>query len=260
MPRREVALLAADGLRLSLGGRRVLDGISFELRKGDVLCVMGPSGCGKTSLLRSLNLLEVVESGTIFYRGSPVAFSRGRFGALKWHAPFTLQQYRTEVGMVFQGYNVWTHLTALENVAMPLRHIRGLAAKTANDRAQDFLGRVGLQHRTASYSSRLSGGEMQRLAIARTLAMEPAVLLLDEPTSSLDPELVKEVLDVIQSLARDGTTMIIVTHEIGLAKAVGSTLAFMDQGVIVERGSPSAVVGAPQSSRLRAFLDKIIPA
>jgi ABC-type polar amino acid transport system ATPase subunit len=260
VPGHEAALLAADGLRLSLGGRRVLDGVSFELREGEVLCLMGPSGCGKTSLLRSLNLLEVVESGTILYRGSPVAFSRSRFGALKWHAPFTLQQYRTEVGMVFQGYNVWTHLTALENVAMPLRQIRGLAATTANDRAQDYLARVGLQHRTTSYSSRLSGGEMQRLAIARTLAMEPAVLLLDEPTSSLDPELVQEVLDVIQNLARDGTTMIIVTHEIGLAKAVGSTLAFMDKGAIVERGSPGAVIGAPRSPRLRAFLEKIIPA
>lgn len=248
-------LLRADDLHLSLGGQDILRGVSFDLPRGEVRCIMGASGCGKSSVLRCLNFLEIPYEGSISFDGQRVGYRRNWLGRNVWNAGVSLNRYRTEVGMVFQGFNVWPHLTAVENLSMPLRRVRGIAAAAANDRARSNLDRVGLLGKAQVYPAQLSGGQLQRLAIARALATEPAVLLLDEPTSSLDPELVQEVVGVIRKLAESGMTMLIVTHEIRLATSVGQRLFFMDRGVILESGKPADLVNNPGTERLRSFLN-----
>lgn len=251
-------LLEASDLRLTLSGHPILQGVSLTLERGQVQCLMGPSGCGKTSVLRCLNFLEAATSGSIRFRGRQVGFRRGWLGTRRWDGPLPLRRYRAEVGMVFQGFYTWPHLTARDNLLLPLRRIRRLSAAEAGEVAEHMLSRVGLLEKAGTFPAQLSGGQTQRLAIARALAMEPSVLLLDEPTSSLDPELVQEVIRVIRELAGDGMTMLIVTHEIGLARSIAQRLMFMDQGRIVEAGSPAELVAHPQSPRLRSFLGSLL--
>lgn len=248
-------LLLADNVHLKLGGQNILRGVSLDLPRGEVRCIIGASGCGKSSMLRCLNFLEIPHEGAITFDGQRVGYRRNWLGRNVWSAALSLNRYRTEVGMVFQGFNVWPHLTAIENLSMPLRRVRGMTAAAATERARSNLDRVGLLGKAQVYPAQLSGGQLQRLAIARALATDPAVLLLDEPTSSLDPELVQEVLGVIGKLAESGMTMLIVTHEIRLAKSVGQRLFFMDRGVILESGRPADLVSNPSTERLRSFLN-----
>ena len=248
-------LLQADNLHLHLGRQHVLRGVSLDLPRGEVRCVMGASGCGKSSMLRCLNFLEIPSAGAVAFDGRRVGYRRNWLGRDVWQADVSLNRYRTEVGMVFQGFNVWPHLTALENLSMPLRRVRGMHAAAANDHARSNLDRVGLLDKAHVYPAKLSGGQLQRLAIARALATGPAVLLLDEPTSSLDPELVQEVVGVIGKLAESGMTMLIVTHEIRLASSVAQRLFFMDRGAILESGKPVDLVNHPGTERLRSFLN-----
>jgi len=248
-------LLGANNLHLQLGGKDILRGVSLDLHRGEVQCIMGASGCGKSSMLRCLNFLEIPSAGSIAFDGKRVGYRRNLLGRKVWDADVSLNRYRTEVGMVFQGFNVWPHMTALENLSMPLRRVRHMAAPAADDRARSNLDRVGLLDKAKVFPTQLSGGQLQRLAIARALATEPAVLLLDEPTSSLDPELVQEVVSVIGKLAESGMTMLIVTHEIHLATNIAERLFFMDRGLILESGRPADLVSNPGTERLRSFLN-----
>jgi polar amino acid transport system ATP-binding protein len=245
------------GVHKSFGPLQVLRGVDLEVRTGEVTVILGPSGSGKSTLLRTINHLEKVNSGWISIDGEVIGYRRsgGRLYELK--EKDVLKQ-RTHIGFVFQNFHLFPHLTVLENLVeapvSALRRPRGEAEVTA----RRLLERVGLADRAGAYPRQLSGGQQQRVAIARALALHPKVLLFDEPTSALDPELVGEVLDVIKDLARTGTTMIIVTHEIGFAREVADTVVFMDDGVIVEQGPPAAVLDAPRQERTRAFLSKVL--
>jgi ABC-type polar amino acid transport system ATPase subunit len=247
-------MIEVTGLRKSFGALEVLKGVSFEVRKGNVLVVLGPSGSGKSTMLRCINLLEEYQSGEIRIEGEPVGYrtdSEGRRIRLPEDQNAAL---RAKVGMVFQGFNLFPHRTALENVMMGPVQVRGMPKRQAAELAFDLLRKVGLSDQAAQYPATLSGGQQQRVAIARSLAMQPKVMLFDEVTSALDPELVGEVLLVIRRLAEEGMTMIIVTHEIHFARDVGDDLIFMDHGVIVETGPPDRVLAAPSSERFRLFL------
>jgi ABC-type polar amino acid transport system ATPase subunit len=247
-------MIEVTGLRKSFGALEVLKGVSFEVRKGNVLVVLGPSGSGKSTMLRCINLLEEYQSGEIRIEGEPVGYrtdSEGRRIRLPEDQNAAL---RAKVGMVFQGFNLFPHRTALENVMMGPVQVRRMPKRQAAELAFDLLRKVGLSDQAAQYPATLSGGQQQRVAIARSLAMQPKVMLFDEVTSALDPELVGEVLLVIRRLAEEGMTMIIVTHEIHFARDVGDDLIFMDHGVIVETGPPDRVLAAPSSERFRLFL------
>jgi len=226
---------------------KVIDGVSLEVEKGQVLVIVGPSGSGKSTLLRVINALEPIDSGRIMVNGVDV------------HAAETnIYRLRSEVGMVFQNFNLFPHLTALDNVAIGLQVVKRLPLGRARETARDRLADVGLGDRSHHYPSQLSGGQQQRVAIARALAMEPKVMLFDEPTSALDPELVGEVLEVMRQLAKQGMTMLVVTHEMGFAKEVGNQLIFMDNGIILEKGVPAEVFTHPQHSRAKEFFQMIL--
>ncbi|WP_413813123.1 amino acid ABC transporter ATP-binding protein [Streptomyces sp. OE57] len=241
----------------SFGSLQVLRGIDLEVRSGEVAVVLGPSGSGKSTLLRAINHLEKVDSGWISVGGSLVGYRRQGDRLYELREREILRQ-RTRIGFVFQNFNLFPHLTVLENIVeapiSALRHPRKEAVRAA----EALLDRVGLADKAAAYPRQLSGGQQQRVAIARALALEPELLLFDEPTSALDPELVGEVLDVIKDLAHQGTTMIVVTHEIGFAREVADTVVFMDGGRIVERGTPAEVLDAPRHERTKAFLSKVL--
>ncbi|MFD9126202.1 amino acid ABC transporter ATP-binding protein [Kitasatospora sp. NPDC059571] len=251
------AMVDVRGVHKSFGRLEVLRGVDLQVAPGSVTVVLGPSGSGKSTLLRAINHLEKLDRGTVTIDGELIGYRRsgGRLHELKERE--VLRQ-RTRLGFVFQNFNLFPHLTVLENLTEAPVGALGRPKAQARATALDLLGRVGLADKAGEYPRRLSGGQQQRVAIARALALEPKVLLFDEPTSALDPELVGEVLDVIRDLAAAGTTMIVVTHEIGFAREVADTVVFMDGGVVVEQGPPAAVLDHPQHERTRAFLAKVL--
>ncbi|MFJ3703534.1 MULTISPECIES: amino acid ABC transporter ATP-binding protein [Streptomyces] len=241
----------------SFGAVEVLRGIDLSVRAGEVTVVLGPSGSGKSTLLRTINHLEKVDQGWISVDGTLVGYRRSGNKLYELREREVLRQ-RTRIGFVFQNFNLFPHLTVLENIIEAPVAALGRPRKDAVASAEKLLDRVGLADKAGAYPKQLSGGQQQRVAIARALALEPKLLLFDEPTSALDPELVGEVLDVIKDLARGGTTMIVVTHEIGFAREVADTVVFMDEGRIVEQGPPADVLDRPVQERTRAFLSKVL--
>jgi arginine/ornithine transport system ATP-binding protein len=246
--------LLVEGLHKRFGSVEVLKGVSIAAERGDVIALIGSSGSGKSTVLRCLNLLEKPNAGRIVVSGEELKLVPDRKGELAAADPDQLQRMRAKLSMVFQQFNLWGHMTALENVIEAPTQVLGLSKAEAVERAERYLDRVGVSHRKHAYPAHMSGGEQQRVAIARALAMEPEVMLFDEPTSALDPELVGEVLRVIRSLAEEGRTMLVVTHEMGFAREVANRVVFLHRGVIEEEGPPAEVLGAPRSERLKAFL------
>jgi polar amino acid transport system ATP-binding protein len=241
----------------SFGATEVLKGVSLTVEPGGVAVIVGPSGSGKSTLLRTINHLEKVDGGYISIDGRLVGYEvRGQ--RLHELREKDILKQRTEIGMVFQSFNLFPHLTALENVVEAPVVAQGRSKEEARRRGLELLDRVGLKDRAGAYPRQLSGGQQQRVAIARALALDPKILLFDEPTSALDPELVNEVLDVIRELAKSGTTLIIVTHEMGFARDVADTVVFMDQGQIVEQGTPEQIFTNPQEPRTRSFFSKVL--
>ncbi len=241
----------------SFGPLKVLDDVSLFLRPGSVTAIIGQSGSGKSTLLRSINHLERVDEGFIAIDGELIGYRQDGETLYELKEKDILAR-RVDVGMVFQNFNLFPHLTAIENIAEAPVTVRGLSREQALAEAQELLARVGLAEKANAYPRQLSGGQQQRVAIARALALKPKVLLFDEPTSALDPELVGEVLDVIKELARSGTTLVIVTHEIGFAREVADQVVFMEAGRIVESGAPADVLGNPSHTRTREFLAKVL--
>lgn len=229
------------------GDVKALDGVTVDVYKGDVIAVIGPSGGGKSTFLRSLNMLEAPTSGSIIFDGADITAKK-----------VNLAQHRQKMGMVFQHFNLFPNKTVLENLTMAPIKIKKVPKAQAEEKAMALLDRVGLADRAHDYPAQLSGGQKQRVAIVRALAMEPEVMLFDEPTSALDPEMVGEVLEVMKELADDGMTMVVVTHEMGFAREVGSRVLFIDAGKIEEQGTPEEIFSHPQSARLRDFLKKVL--
>jgi polar amino acid transport system ATP-binding protein len=250
-------MVKAEGVHKRFGRLEVLKGIDLEVRRGEVMCVLGPSGSGKSTLLRCINHLEKINSGRLSVDGELVGY-READGKLYELRETEVARKRAEIGMVFQHFNLFPHMTALENVTMAPLRVKGVPRSDARSRAEQLLQRVGLGDKLGTYPVALSGGQQQRVAIARALAMEPKLMLFDEPTSALDPELVGDVLDAMRQLARDGMTMIVVTHEMGFAREVADEVVFMDEGVVVEAGPPAEVLSSPRHERTRAFLSKVL--
>ncbi|MBH3430476.1 ABC transporter ATP-binding protein [Pseudomonas alkylphenolica] len=246
--------LTIEGLHKRYGEHHVLKGVSLQAKTGDVICLIGASGSGKSTFLRCINFLEQPNEGRMTLDGNPVHMSHDHLG-LRVTDPDELQRLRTRLAMVFQHFNLWSHLSVLDNISLAPRRVLGVSKQEAEARARRYLDKVGLAARVADqYPAFLSGGQQQRVAIARALAMEPEVMLFDEPTSALDPELVGEVLKVIQGLAEEGRTMILVTHEMAFARQVATQVMFLHQGLVEEQGPPAEVLGNPKSERLRQFL------
>jgi polar amino acid transport system ATP-binding protein len=250
-------MLDIAGLRKRFGTVEVLRGVSLAVNPGEVVVVIGPSGSGKTTLLRCVNLLEEYERGAITIDGEPIGYRiDGRTGRRLRMAERDIAAARARIGMVFQSYNLFPHMNVLQNiVAAPVR-VKGIERRQAEARARELLAMVGLADKAAEYPIRLSGGQQQRVAIARALAMDPKIMLFDEVTSALDPELVGEVLAAVQQLARDGMTMVVVTHEMSFARDIADRILFMDEGVILEEGKPNQLLFAPRTERVRAFLKR----
>jgi arginine/ornithine transport system ATP-binding protein len=246
--------LEIQDLHKSYGAHQVLKGVSLQAQAGDVISIIGSSGSGKSTFLRCINLLEQPNAGNIVLNGEPLKLVTNKLGGLKAAEPGQLQRMRSRLSMVFQHFNLWSHMSALENVMEAPVHVLGLGKKEAREKAEHYLNKVGVAHRSNAWPAHMSGGEQQRVAIARALAMEPQVMLFDEPTSALDPELVGEVLKVMQDLAQEGRTMVVVTHEMGFAREVSNQLVFLHKGVVEERGDPREVLVNPQSERLQQFL------
>ena len=251
-------ILVARDVRKRFGAHEVLKGVSLEVARGEVVCVIGPSGSGKTTFLRCLNHLERIDSGRIEIDGALVGYRERGDGALVEDAPREVARKRAEIGFVFQRFNLWPHLTALENVVEAPVHVRGERRVEAVAAAERLLERVHLLDKRDAYPAKLSGGQQQRVAIARALAMRPKLMLFDEATSALDPETVGEVLAVMEELAAEGMTMICVTHEMGFAREAADRVVMMDDGLIVEDGPPSQFFTAPRHERTRQFLSKIL--
>lgn len=253
----DAPMVLAERVSKNFGTNKVLRGISLEVDPGEVLCIVGPSGSGKSTFLRCINHLERVDGGRLSVDGQLVGYRQkgDKLYELKLkEAAFQ----RQEIGMVFQRFNLFPHLTAVENIILAPMRVKGLSKAKAIARAKELLERVGLGDKGDAYPAHLSGGQQQRVAIARALAMDPKLMLFDEPTSALDPELVGEVLDVMKELAKSGMTMIVVTHEMGFAREVADTLVFMDDGVVVEAGTPRQILSDPQHDRTKAFLSKVL--
>jgi polar amino acid transport system ATP-binding protein len=250
-------MVKAEGVHKRFGRLEVLRGITLEVGRGEVMCIIGPSGSGKSTFLRAINHLEKINSGRLSVDGKLVGYVQ-RGDKLHELPDKLVARRRAEIGMVFQRFNLFPHKTALENVIEAPRLVLGVSKSQATEEATALLQRVGLSDKLASYPSQLSGGQQQRVAIARALAMKPKLMLFDEPTSALDPELVGDVLDVMRGLARDGMTMVVVTHEMGFAREVADELVFMDGGVIVEAGAPREVLANPQHERTKLFLSKVL--
>jgi polar amino acid transport system ATP-binding protein len=250
-------MLEIAGLRKRFGAAEVLRDVSLAVNPGEVVVVIGPSGSGKTTLLRCINLLEEYERGTITIDGEPIGYRVDRRTGRRRRMPERdVAAARARIGMVFQSYNLFPHMSVLQNiVAAPVR-VRGIKRRQAETRAHELLAMVGLSDKAAEYPIRLSGGQQQRVAIARALAMDPKIMLFDEITSALDPELVDEVLAAMQQLASDGMTMVVVTHEMSFARDIADLMIFMDAGVIVEEGKPDQLLFAPRTERVRAFLKR----
>ena len=240
-------LFEIKDLQKKFGSLTVFDGLSETICKGDVVVIIGPSGGGKSTFIRCLNLLEQPTAGKIYFEGEDIT-AKG----------FDVNRHRQKVGMVFQQFNLFNNLTVLENITISLTKVKKQSEEESKEKALKLLKRVGLEDKANAYPSQLSGGQKQRIAIVRALAMEPDVLLFDEPTSALDPEMVGEVLQVISDLARDGITMVVVTHEMGFARKVGTRVLFMDSGQIAEQGTPEEIFEHPQNARTKEFLSKVI--
>ena len=249
-----VEQVRVEDLHKSYGDHEVLKGVSLTANSGDVISIIGSSGSGKSTWLRCINFLECPTAGRILVAGKEVELVRNRKGELVVKDARQLQQIRTRLSMVFQHFNLWSHMSVLENVVEAPVHVLGLSKAEARERAERYLERVGVWKFRDAYPAHMSGGQQQRVAIARALAMEPAVLLFDEPTSALDPELVGEVLKVMRSLAEEGRTMMVVTHEMGFAREVSNHVIFVHQGRVEEEGDPKVVLRQPQSERLQQFL------
>jgi polar amino acid transport system ATP-binding protein len=250
-------IIEIAGLHKWFGPLHVLRGVDMEVGWGEKVCIIGPSGSGKSTLLRCINFLEEPQRGTILLDGEPMGF-REEAGGRRREPEATINRRRAKIGMVFQAFNLWTHMTVVQNLVEGPVYVKGEARGVAEARADRLLRRVGLLDKRDAYPAQLSGGQQQRVAIARALAMEPSVILFDEPTSALDPELVGEVLAVMEDLAREGMTMVIVTHEMAFAEEVADRVIFMDEGVIVEQGPAGSVFKAPKSDRTGQFLAKVI--
>ena len=240
-------LIRVEGLRKSFGNFNALDGIDEVIRKGEVVVIVGPSGSGKSTFLRSLNLLEVPTEGHIYFEGVDITDKH-----------VDIDKHRQKMGMVFQHFNLFPHKTILENITLAPIHLLKKSKAEADARAMELLKLVGLEEKANSYPSQLSGGQKQRIAIVRSLAMDPDVMLFDEPTSALDPEMVGEVLELMKQLAREGMTMVVVTHEMGFAREVGSRVLFVDEGKVKEQASPEEFFANPKDERLREFLSKVL--
>lgn len=250
-------MVDARAIRKSFGANEVLKGITLQVEQGQVLCLLGPSGSGKSTFLRCINHLETINGGRLYVDGELMGFKE-KSDAIYEMKPTAIAKQRAEIGMVFQRFNLFPHLTALENIIEAPVGVKGVSKAEAIAKARELLESVGLADKADSYPSQLSGGQQQRVAIARALAMEPKLMLFDEPTSALDPELVGDVLDVMRKLAKSGMTMIVVTHEMGFAREVADTVVFMDGGVVVESGSPTEVIENPQNPRTKAFLSSVL--
>jgi polar amino acid transport system ATP-binding protein len=250
-------MVEADQVSKSFGSNQVLKSISLTVQNGEVLCLLGPSGSGKSTFLRCINHLESVDAGRLRVEGVLVGYEE-RGDKLHELKPKVAAAQRRDIGMVFQRFNLFPHMTAMENIIEAPMRVKGINKTAAVARAKELLDRVGLADKGGSYPAHLSGGQQQRVAIARALAMDPKLMLFDEPTSALDPELVGEVLDVMKQLAKDGMTMIVVTHEMGFAREVADKLVFMDGGVVVESGDPREVLTNPRHERTKAFLSKVL--
>ena len=246
--------LQAEGIHKSYGSNHVLKGVTLTAQAGDVISLIGSSGSGKSTLLRCINLLEKPQQGRIVVAGEELQLKMGRTGDLEPVNPKQLQMMRTKLAMVFQHFNLWAHKTVLQNIIEAPVHVLGISKDEAVERARKYLKLVGLENREDTWPNHMSGGQQQRVAIARALAVEPEVMLFDEPTSALDPELVGEVLRVMQVLAQEGRTMVVVTHEIGFAREVSNHVVFLHQGLIEEQGDPRQVLASPKSERLAKFL------
>lgn len=240
-------MIKVENLHKSFGSLEVLRDISTEIERGEVVAVIGPSGSGKSTFLRCLNLLEEPTKGRILVNGEDLTSRKTN-----------ILKARQQIGMVFQHFHLFPHLTVIENLTYAPMRVKGLKKPEAEEKAHDLLNKVGLSEKAKAYPSSLSGGQKQRVAIARALAMEPALMLFDEPTSALDPEMVKEVLDVMKDLARSGMTMAVVTHEMGFAREVADRVLFLDQGILMEEGKPSEFFQNPKTDRAKAFLEKIL--
>lgn len=240
-------VLAARGLRKTFGSLEVLRGVDLDVKRGETVCVIGASGSGKSTLLRCLNLLERPSSGSIFFEGAEITSSNAG-----------VDDVRARIGMVFQQFNLFPHMSVEANLTLALRKVRKLDAASARAIATARLSEMGLSDKASWRPAQLSGGQQQRVAIARALAMEPEVMLFDEATSALDPELVKEVLEVMRSLAREGMTMVVVTHEMGFAREVADRVLFVDEGLIAESGTPNELFSEPRTDRLRSFLSRVL--
>ena len=250
--------LEVRDLHKSYGSHEVLKGVSLEAKAGDVISIIGSSGSGKSTFLRCINLLEQPDSGSIVLNGEALKLVASKSGGLKAADPKQLQRLRSKLSMVFQHFNLWSHMTALENVMEAPVHVLGMGKREAREKAEHYLNKVGVAHRMSAWPAHMSGGEQQRVAIARALAMQPSIMLFDEPTSALDPELVGDVLEVMKNLAREGMTMVIVTHEMGFAREVADRVIFIDQGIIQEQGTPETIFNAPQNPRTASFLSKVL--
>jgi polar amino acid transport system ATP-binding protein len=249
-------IVEAEDVFKSYGRLDVLNGVSMAVRQREVLCLIGPSGSGKSTFLRCVNHLEKIDAGRITVNGELMGYQE-RGGRLHELHEKSVARQRAAIGMVFQRFNLFPHMTALDNIVEAPVRVRGEKKEAARDHARTLLEKVGLSDKASAYPNQLSGGQQQRVAIARALAMRPALMLFDEPTSALDPELVGDVLAVMRQLAEEGMTMIVVTHEMGFARDVGDTVAFMDGGVIVESGHAQGVLSDPQHPRTRSFLAKV---
>ena len=239
-------LIEIKNLKKSYGDHVVLDGINTTIKKGEVIAIVGPSGCGKSTFLRSLNKLERPEAGEVIFEGTDILDKKTN-----------VNKVRQKIGMVFQQFNLFPNKTVLQNIMLAPMKLKGVSAEDSKNRAMELLKRVGLLEKAEAYPDSLSGGQKQRIAIARTMAMNPDVILFDEPTSALDPEMVGEVLDVMKKLAKDGMTMVVVTHEMGFARDVASRVIFIDQGNIREDSAPEEFFENPKNERLREFLSKV---
>ena len=240
-------MISVQGLKKNFENVEVLKGIDIDINQGDVVCVIGASGSGKSTFLRCLNMLEQPTGGSIFFENADLTNDK-----------VDLNKHRQKMGMVFQQFNLFPHMTILENLTCAPIMLKKATKAEAEAKAKDLLERVGLVDRAKDYPNQLSGGQKQRVAIVRALCMDPEVMLFDEPTSALDPEMVGEVLDVMKSLAKKGMTMVVVTHEMGFAREVGNRVLFMDEGKILEEGTPEAIFGMPKHSRLQDFLSKVL--
>jgi ABC-type polar amino acid transport system ATPase subunit len=240
-------VIKVTGLHKKFGSLHVLKGIDVHIKKGEVVVIVGPSGSGKSTFLRCLNLLEAPTEGEIVFEGVSITSKNN-----------DINKQRQKMGMVFQQFNLFPHMTVMDNITLAPRKLKNKSVEEANKIALDLLNRVGLSDKADSYPNQLSGGQKQRIAIVRALAMSPDVMLFDEPTSALDPEMVGEVLDVMKKLARDGMTMAVVTHEMGFAREVGDRVLFMDDGIIAEEGTPQQIFTNPQNDRTKAFLSKVL--